>query len=193
MEAITEFARSHIAILGLAVVVLLALVIWLWALRRRGASQRRLEQALKKVSMRNMSDIVIPDGMGGQIHIDRLLLTPRGLLVLDVKRIKGVIFGSDKMDNWTVIDGKQRFEFRNPQGPLYDRVAAVRQIAQDIPVEGLILFSDDGEFTKGIPRAVTSSQTLVDTYHVEVRNEAEKLIKAFFPYWERITRSAIAA
>jgi hypothetical protein len=179
--------------LGIAAIVLLALVTSLWVLRRRNASQRRLEQALEKVSMRNMSDFVIPDGMGGHIHIDRLLLTPRGLLVLDVKKIKGVIFGSDKMDNWTVIDGKQRFEFRNPQGPLYDRVAAVRQLAQHVPVEGLILFSDDGEFTKGIPRSVTSPQTLIDTYHVEDSKEAEKLIEAFFPYWERITRSANAA
>ena len=91
MEAITDFALSYMPALGIAVIALLALVSWLWVLRRRGASQRRLEQALKLVSMRNMSDFVIPDGMGGQIHIDRLLLTPRGLLVLDVKRIKGVI------------------------------------------------------------------------------------------------------
>lgn len=120
MNEIIDYALNHLPVLTLAVVVVLALAAGVWAVRRRGSSQRRLEHAMKKVCLRDMSDFVIPDGMGGQIHIDRLLLTPQGLLVLDVKKIKGVIFGSDKMDNWTVIDGKQRFEFRNPQGALYD-------------------------------------------------------------------------
>ena len=31
--------------------------------------------------------------MGGFIHIDHLLLTPRGVLVLDTRRVAGLIFG----------------------------------------------------------------------------------------------------
>lgn len=71
-------------------------------------------------------------------------------------------------------------------------MAAIRQIAQDVPVEGLILFSDDGEFTKGTPQNVANPQSLMDSYQVTDRGEAEKLVEAFFPYWERINRSANA-
>jgi hypothetical protein len=97
--------------------------------------------------------VLVPDGMGGFIHLDHLLLTPRGLLVLDTRRVPGLIFGGDQMSDWTVI-GRRRFTFDNPQPALYDRLAAVKALAGDFPVEGRLLFSNIGKFTKGMPKYV---------------------------------------
>jgi hypothetical protein len=82
-----------------------------------------------------------------------LLLTPRGVLILDTRRVAGLIFGGDQMSDWTVI-GRRRFTFDNPQPALYDRIAAVKALVGEFPVEGRLLFSNIGKFTKGMPKYV---------------------------------------
>jgi hypothetical protein len=66
--------------------------------------------------------------------------------------VKGNIFGGDQMAEWTVMDGARRFTFTNPQSALYDRVAAVKAVAGDVPVEGRIVFTRRGRFPKGLPK-----------------------------------------
>jgi hypothetical protein len=66
--------------------------------------------------------------------------------------VKGNIFGGDQMAEWTVMDGPRRFTFTNPQSALYDRIAAVKAVAGDVPVEGRIVFTRRGRFPKGLPK-----------------------------------------
>jgi len=61
----------------------------------------------------------------------------------------GNIFGGDQMTEWTVMDGPQRFTFTNPQGALYDRIAAVRAVGGEAPTEGRIVFTKRGNFPRG--------------------------------------------
>ncbi len=70
----------------------------------------------ERVGYRAVHQVLVPDGMGGFIHIDHLLLTPRGILLLDTRRVAGLIFGGDQMSDWTVM-GRRRFTFdiRNPR------------------------------------------------------------------------------
>ncbi len=123
-----------------------------------GAYQRRTRRKallarLERVGYQAAHQVLVPDGMGGFIHIDHLLLTPRGVLVLDTRRVAGLIFGGDQMSDWTVM-GRRRYTFDNPQPALYDRVAAVKALVGDVPVEGRLLFSNQGKFTKGKPKYV---------------------------------------
>jgi hypothetical protein len=90
--------------------------------------------------------------MGGSYHVDYLLLTLRGVVVVDLRDVRGNIFGGDQMAEWTVIDGARRFTFTNPQGALYDRIAAVKAVAGEVPVEGRIVFTRRGKFPKGLPK-----------------------------------------
>jgi hypothetical protein len=123
-----------------------------------GAYQRRARRLgllarLERIGFEAAHQVLVPDGMGGFIHIDHLLLTPRGVLVLDTRRVAGLIFGGDQMSDWTVI-GRRRFTFDNPQPALYDRIAAVKALVGEVPVEGRLLFSNHGKFTKGRPKYV---------------------------------------
>jgi hypothetical protein len=120
---------------------------------QRRARRKQLLARLDRVAYESAHQVLVPDGMGGYIHIDHLLLTARGLLVLDTRRVPGLIFGGDQMSDWTVI-GRRRFTFDNPQPALYDRIAAVKALAGDFPVEGRLLFSNIGKFTKGMPKYV---------------------------------------
>ena len=58
------------------------------------------------------------------------------------------------MSDWTVLARGRRYTFDNPQPALYDRIAAVKALTGDVPVEGRLLFSNVGKFTKGIPKWV---------------------------------------
>ena len=93
--------------------------------------------------------MLVPDGMGGQIQIEHLLLTANGLVVVDVKAFEGTIFASDRMEEWTVIGRDGRFTFpESAQSTLYDRVAALRQLVRDVPVVGLVLFAPGADFRR---------------------------------------------
>ncbi len=50
------------------------------------------------------------------------------------------------------MDGPRRFTFTNPQSSLYDRIAAVKAVAGEVPVEGRIVFTRRGKFPKGLPK-----------------------------------------
>jgi hypothetical protein len=121
---------------------------------RRRSRRRSLLARLERIAFAAAHQVLVPDGMGGFIHIDHLLLTPRGVLVLDTRRVAGLIFGGDQMSDWTVMGRGHRYTFDNPQPALYDRIAAVKALVGDVPVEGRLLFSNVGKFTKGIPKWV---------------------------------------
>jgi hypothetical protein len=140
--------------IGAVAVVLLAFAVWGLRAYQRRSRRRALLTRLGRIAFEAAHQVLVPDGMGGFIHIDHLLLTPRGVLVLDTRRVAGLIFGGDQMSDWTVMGRSRRYTFDNPQPALYDRIAAVKALVGDVPVEGRLLFSNVGKFTKGIPKWV---------------------------------------
>jgi hypothetical protein len=170
-----------------AVVVLigLALVIWLW---RRNRSSIR--DAIAAIAVEHKKDILVPDGMGGEIHCEHLLLTRHGILVINVKQYDGIIFASDRMDQWTAIGSGGRSTFRNPLPNLYDRVAAVRQLVRDVDVRGYALFPATADFSKGRPDDVILPETLLAGYEKPDKAELGRVTEAFGPHWERVREAA---
>src|SRR5690606_33619736 len=140
------------------IVLVLALVWW------RGRARDEFGRALRNVALEWLRDVLVPDGMGGQIHIANLLLTSHGLVVVDVKPFHGVIFASDRMEEWTVIAERRRFAFPNPQSALYDRVAAVRALVKEMPVTGHVMFGVGADFSKGRPKDIISTGELLAQY-----------------------------
>ena len=171
----------------LAVAVLL--IAWL-AYRRFFGGGSSLERALADIGFHHIKALVIPNADEGEIQVDHLLLTTQGLLLLEIKDVQGSVFGSDKMQDWTVIAEDRRYTFPNPQPALYDRIAAVRQIVRQVPVAGRVLFLDGAEFSKGIPSLVCDLEQLVDEFGEADKNAAKFKIEAFKPHWELILKAA---
>ena len=172
----------------LAVVALLLVWLLYRVLSRKGGS---LEQVIAEVSFDRIEGLVIPKADEGEILIDYLLLTTQGLLILEVKDVQGIVFGGDKMQDWTVINKERRYTFSNPQPALYDRIAAVRQIVRQVPVAGRILFLDGAEFTKGVPDLVCDLNELINEFGEPDKNAAKFKIEAFKPHWELIRKGAL--
>jgi Nuclease-related domain len=168
---------------GAALVLVLGGAVW-W--RRRRGRQRGPRDALEAIAAACLHDVLVPDGMGGQIYVEYLLLTNRGIVVVDVKDFAGVVFASDQMQEWTVIGKGRRFGFPNPQGTLLDRVAAVRALVRGIPVEGHIVFASEADFSKGRPRHVLLASELDKRFKQPAGDDRERLTDAFAPHWARI-------
>jgi len=180
LDAIPQYAIVGGIGAGLVIAVLLGWLLW----RRRGGPE--LKQALEAVAIERLQNVLVPDGMGGHIQVEHLLLTGQGLVVIDAKSFAGTIFASERMAEWTVIGKQGRYTFPNPLGTLYDRVAALKQLARDVPVAGHVLFAGGADFTKGRPRDVLSATELVERYRRPEKEDLERLLVAFAPHWDRV-------
>jgi hypothetical protein len=153
-------ATIGVMLLGLLVAVGVAA----WRQWARYRARRQLVRSFESVSAAVLRDILVPDGSGGQLHIDFLLLTGRGLLVVDYRDVEGIVFGGEHMREWAVMNGSRRSTFLNPLEALYDRIAAVRLLAGEVPVEGRIVFTDRSKFPKGRPPRVMRLDLLESEY-----------------------------
>jgi hypothetical protein len=175
------------SLLGAAASV--ALLTWLWRWNRRRRMRIARTQAVTACGFDHLRDVLIPDGQGGVLHLDFLLLTVRGAVVIDMRDVEGNIFGGDQMNAWTVMNRAQRYTFVNPQTALYDRIAAVRALAQDLPVEGRIVFTSRGRFPKGLPAHTLSIESLSAEFPVSDRQAVSELLERWMPAWELIKKS----
>jgi hypothetical protein len=183
---------------GLWVLGLLALVIvltglgaTLWMLRRR--RQRNVERRLHDASCAILKNALIPDGNGGDIHLQYVLLTRRGILVLDIKDVDGHVFGSEGMQDWTVLSNDRRYTFANPQPGLWDRLAAVKRLTPEIPVTGYVAFGARAHFSKGQPRSVIRLESLLQDLERESQDRQSTNIESFEVYWQRLCAAASSA
>src|SRR5262245_25130041 len=147
-----DTAQNRVILTVVGAVIFVALLAYLLRALRARAADRRLHQGIVSVSVEYLSNVLVPDGNGAVMHVDYLLLTSRGVVVIDLRDQRGNIFGGDQMTQWTVMNGASRATFQNPQHALYDRVAAVRALAGELPAEGRILFTRNARFPKGLPR-----------------------------------------
>ena len=176
----------------LAAIAIVALVVW-WVLHRRSNRRRTLESVLNDIAYERLEGLIIPKADEGEIQIDHLMLTAQGLLIIDINDVNGAVFGSDKMDQWTVISDDKRFTFSNPQPALYDRIAAVRQIVRQVPVEGRLVFLDGAEFSKGVPDFVSDLDQLQTDFGEPDKAAGKFKIEAFKPHWDLIRKAALGS
>ena len=175
---------AWLLIIGAA--VLGFLLFWAWSWYRNYRARKALHGAVAGGAADHLVDSLVPDGMGGSYHVDFLLLTLRGVVVGDLRDIKGNIFGGDQMQEWTVMDGARRFTFTNPQSALYDRIAAVKAVAGDMPVEGRIVFTRRGRFPKGLPKFTLMIDALRAEFPAADFESPADTIARFREGWQRL-------
>lgn len=175
-----------------AVGLIVLLLIWL-IYRRRRRTGTDLTSVLNDIAFERAEALVIPNGDDGEIQIDHLLLTANGLVIIDIKDIKGTVFGSDKMQDWSVIGESGRFTISNPQPALYDRIAAVRHIVREVPVAGRVLFLDGAKFSKGTPSMVSTLTELHKEFGEVDKAAAKFKVDAFRQHWDALHARAVIA
>ena len=167
MDALATPENQLIALLVGAIVLVSALVS-IWRVYRRRRARSRLNAAITAVGLDALQDVLVPDGMGGSLHVDFVLLT-----------------------TWTVMAGAKRATFHNPQGAMYDRVAAVKQLSAELPVEGRLLFTRRGKFPKGLPRWTMMVESVRTEFPPADPQSREVLLNRYRESWDAIRAQVI--
>lgn len=170
-------------------ILLVALFVWIFLIVRAYRARRAIDATIASVGYEMLKNVLLPNGNGGQIHINYVLLTQRGVLVADLLDLPGAVFGGEQMLEWTAIGKKRRYTFANPQHALYDRMAAVKQLIGDVPVEGRVIFTLRGSFPKGKPRNVLRIDDLADDFPV-VDKVRGNITAAFGNVWDNVKKHA---
>lgn len=175
-----------ISVIAAAVFTLVVIAV----VRRRRGRNRELQRLMRTVSDDALIDFIIPNGDGGEIHIDHLLLTGQGLILLDTKDMAGAVFAGDRMDTWSATHAGIRMTFSNPIPQLQDRAAAISLLVPNVPIDSRVLFINDATFPKGHPEQVSTVQALIDDYHRETEDQSAQ---DFSSAWQTIKAAAQTA
>jgi hypothetical protein len=159
IESLTASEQRRLTGLLILAVVLILLYLFQDSLRywREG---RQITRAAKRLGARILRDVELPDGLGGRIGIDFLVLATDAILVIGVKPYDGLIYGSERIDEWTQSVHRRSYKFPNPDTYLQQQIGAVRMIVPKIPVRGLHLFTDSAMFPKDKPSNVLQVKDL---------------------------------
>jgi hypothetical protein len=182
--------------LGLVALALLGAAGWyFWCQAQKARHERHVDEVIRSLALPFIKDIVLPDGVDGLVFMDYVLLTPKGVVALDIHHQEGVLFGGDAVDQWSQVVRNRTYKFPNP---LYDhetRIQALKWNAKelncdDLEVSGWVVFSNAGNFPKGIPKGVR----MIDDVAKELGGpEGGKVIpERLQSFWHALHDKAIA-
>jgi hypothetical protein len=121
---------------------------------------RKITRVAKQLGARVLRDIHLPDGLGGLVSIDFLVLATDAILVIAVKRYDGMIFGSARTEVWTQTVHRRSYRFPNPDPHLLQQISAVKNIVSVTSVRGVHLFTDRAVFPREKPLNVLQAKDL---------------------------------
>lgn len=142
--------------------LLLLLIVWLLLRikRRRQSTEQRIRKILKPHQLAEARQLIIPDGIGGLLEIEHLVLLRQGLLILHRFPLSGHLYGAEKIDQWTqLVDGRS-YKFANPLLHLLHVKQSLSLLAPKVPVFTHVVFSGQCNFPKGKPDNVSLLSTL---------------------------------
>jgi len=168
----------------LTVIILILLVIN----NRKESTSRQMAAILKPYTQDEIKHIIIPDGIGGLLEIEHLILMEHGLLLIETYPMSGNMFGADTIDQWTqLIDGRS-YKFANPLRRIRTSRQALMVLAPNIPIFCRVVFNADSLFPKGKPEEVSVLSSLSDDL-LKIQSSAVKMDQSS-PVWQRILRIA---
>jgi len=150
------WTSSTIITLFISVILLLATMYTLMPILKSAVSEHRLKKAVRKLGRESIRNVILPDGVGGNIFIDYLVLSTHNIIVVILKRYRGTIFCADNIELWTQLLGKRSFKFHNPLQQNDADIQSLRHLLPATSIEGIVLFHGECEFPKGKPERVRS-------------------------------------
>lgn len=173
-----------ILLVGLALLIALRKAPGLRGWRWRWRLSRIIRRGARSVYRR----LDLPDGMDGRVLVEYALLTPAGIVVLDLRPYPGAVFAAQDVEQWAQIVGGRSFHFANPIRDLERQLAAVRlRVGQGVSLHGLLVFSDDADFPKGRPECVVRLDELA---RLLSRSRKDTVDPALDQAWRSLTRGA---
>ncbi len=168
--------------------IVLFLLILAVVVKLKTKSKPSLESMLKPLSKGEIKHIVIPDGIGGLLEINQIILLDQGLLLIEAIVSDGNVFGGEDLDEWTQISKGRSFKFANPLRRLKTAKQALSTLVPGVPIFYHLVFSDETVFPRGKPNSVSVLHSLQSDL-AYLQNEPV-MMKKSKQAWERILRIA---
>ncbi len=113
-----------------------------------------------------LNNLTLPLKDGTTTQIDHVLISKRGIFVIESKDYNAWIFGQEKDRHWTAsYPNKKQYSFQNPLRQNYKHTQAIEKILEFVPkeqVHSLIVFSGKTTFKTDMPDNVIYLKDLPD-------------------------------
>jgi hypothetical protein len=135
-------------------------------------SQNRGEASVHKVIVTHfpppkyhlLNNLTIPF-QDGTTQIDHILVSAKGVFVIETKNYSGWIFGDEKSNQWMQVIYRVKSRFQNPIHQNYLHVKTIEQLFDFLPKEqihSIVVFAGNAQFKTQIPNGVVYLHQLVD-------------------------------
>ncbi len=172
------------SMVALGIIFFVATVWYFWRQLQKSRHERQIHRMLESLGVKYLHDIILPDGIEGYTYIDYLLLTPNGIVVLDINFSEGHIFGGESVDQWTQVVNNKTYKFNNPlynnqikcqavQWNINNNISEDARTNNNVETFGWIAFSSAGNFPKGIPDQVSMISDLKNDFEEKFNLSAD--------------------
>lgn len=128
-----------------------------------------------------LKNITLPI-VGGTTQIDHVLVSTKGIFVIETKDYSGWIFGSANQSKWTQTTRWGKYKFQNPLYQNHRHVKELEKYFNFLPknsFKSVVVFTGNGKFKTSTPENVVYVSGLVR--HIEqFDNEIISLNRVFF-------------
>ena len=118
--------------------------------------RRHIISSLTSQNYYLMNNITLPIN-DGTTQIDHILVSTKGIFVIETKNYSGWIFGDEHTRQWSQVLYKIKNKFQNPIHQNYLHIQVVRQLLEYIPKEqihSIVVFVGNGIFKTTVPKGV---------------------------------------
>ncbi len=146
--------------------------------------KRKINKSIQQLGSQYLKHVILPDGVGGSVFLDYLILAQHSIVLIILKKFRGSIFCAENIEQWTQLLGNKSYKFPNILRQLDSDISSVSALVKDVEVSGLVVFSSDCEFPKGKPAQVKKISELT-TKEVDKQLHSETLINAWYTLKEK--------
>ena len=124
---------------------------------------KKLSKLVKQFDEAKVFNNAILETPDGSTQIDHLILSTRGIFVIETKNMSGWIFGGDSQKQWTQTIFSKKTKFQNPIHQNYKHVKAVQSLlAADLGIIfNVVVFVGEAEFKTDLPENVVKLKGLL--------------------------------
>ena len=179
----TDFYVDLIMIAGVPLLLVIIAIVIQWPVIKYRSSEYCLMRTIKRYGKETMHDVMLPDSLGGATYIEHIALTANAIVVIYLKRYRGVIFAGEHIDDWTQVINNHSYRFPNPLQKLEMDIMAIKNLVTDANIEGKVVFTRDSEFPKGRPDSVA---LITELQKSEKAYSAEEVNPLLYTAWKRL-------
>ncbi|HNS62632.1 MAG TPA: nuclease-related domain-containing protein [Anaerolineales bacterium] len=121
----------------------------------------------KSPSFHLLNNITIPF-QDGTTQIDHILISTKGVFVIEVKHYSGWIFANEKSKQWMQSIYRVKNQFQNPIHQNFRHIKAIQQLLDFLPKEqihSIVVFSGSAEFKTPVPNGVFYLHQLINHFN----------------------------